>query len=325
MQASKMKNTKKIDVKYLKLLTEACEKYRDIDVIRKSKDVDVMGENPFSSNANNDHKCSNELTVLKTNHDSERKESHKTDRNNDKNVMKLRNERKNRKIYKMKLFLPDEDEYIKNAITNDDYKVGHIAKVLDRETDSIIWRIKKLRATGTSRRRYKHFELKEDCVLIDAAFEDFKIHKDIETTTIPNVEDLAVLLKRETNSVRFRWEKQLRVWLSRYYKKTLNLEIRPMLANILADNFHSIPEIDWRFVINYPEFSGHTDKSLRTVFYAHILPNAARRLRIEKFDLTLKQIAGDAEKNYVSSKIPKKVERRQKEIIEYFETINSLC
>merc|ERR1712079_599282 len=83
----------------------------------------------------------------------------------------------------------------------------------------------------------------------------------------------------------------------RHYNKTLNLEIRPMLARVLADNFSSISSIEWGRVLHHREFSGHTDKTLRTVFYSMILPNAARRLGIGKFELSLEQIAGDAEAN----------------------------
>ena len=105
----------------------------------------------------------------------------------------------------------------------------------------------------------------------------------------------------------------------RHYNKTLNLEIRPMLARVLADNFSSISSIEWGRVLHHREFSGHTDKTLRTVFYSMILPNAARRLGIGKFELTLEQIAGDAEANYKGSTVSKRVERRQREVLEYFE------
>ena len=92
-----------------------------------------------------------------------------------------------------------------------------------------------------------------------------------------------------------------------------------MLARVLADNFSSISSIEWSRVLHHREFSGHTDKTLRTVFYSMILPNAARRLGIGKFELSLEQIAGDAEANYKGSTVSKRVERRQREVLEYFE------
>ena len=45
-----------------------------------------------------------------------------------------------------------------------------------------------------------------------------------------------------------------------------------------------------------------------------------KRLNIDKFELTL-EIAGDAESNYRTSEVSKKVEKRQRDIIYYFETL----
>ena len=63
--------------------------------------------------------------------------------------------------------------------------------------------------------------------------------------------DLAASFRRNKDSVRLRWEVRLKVWLKSYYTKTLNLDIKVMLANILADNFEDIDSIDWNFVISF--------------------------------------------------------------------------
>ena len=36
-----------------------------------------------------------------------------------------------------------------------------------------------------------------------------------------------------------------------------------MIANLLANHFQSYEDIDWKFVVTFPEFSGHTEGSLR--------------------------------------------------------------
>ena len=82
-----------------------------------------------------------------------------------------------------------------------------------------------------------------------------------------------------------------------------------MLANVLAENFSSIENIDWKWVSKYPEFSGFTIPLLRVEFYAKLLTSASRRLKIDKFDLTLKQISEDAEATYKHLKVNKKVEQ----------------
>ena len=233
-------------------------------------------------------------------------------------------ERKNRKFYKMKRFSPDEDEVLLNAMQTQtgDVKFVEIAKKMGRNRSSVKTRFLKLKSTGSSKKTHRSFHFEEDCVLIDAAIQDLRIRKSLETTNIPDVEHVAASFNREVLTTRYRWENQLRHWLLRYYNKTLNLEIRPMLTNVLAENFSSIEEIDWMLVSKYPEFSGFNEQSLRTAFYTTVLPNASRRLKIDKFDLTLKQISKDAEvfyKQTYNNTRNKKLEQRKRDVIEYFE------
>ena len=93
-----------------------------------------------------------------------------------------------------------------------------------------------------------------------------------------------------------------------------------MLANVIADNFDSMDNIDWKMLLKYPEFSGNTETSLRTVFFSNLLKNAAKRMKVDQFDLTLRQIAEDAEAHYQHPTIFKHIEQRKKEVIEYFES-----
>ena len=114
----------------------------------------------------------------------------------------------------------------------------------------------------------------------------------------------------------------LKVWLLSYYSKTLNLDVRIMLANILADNFDSVSSIDWEQVSHYKEFSGHTERSLRHLFFSNITKSASKHLNVVKSQLTLRQVAEFAEVFYREDKVrkvSKNVQTRQIQIIEYFE------
>ena len=71
----------------------------------------------------------------------------------------------------------------------------------------------------------------------------------------------------------------------------------------------------------YPEFSGFTVPLLKRELFSKLLPGASRRLKIDKFDLTLKQISEDAEATYKHLKVNKKVEQRKRDVIEYFEKL----
>ena len=194
-----------------------------------------------------------------------------------------------------------------------------IAKKLNRNYDSVRTRIEKLKATGTSKKYLKNFDYIEDCKIIDAAIKNLSQSQSLEKTVIPDLKTLAASLNRSKTSINSRWHRKLRVWLLRYFNKTLDLEIRPMLAKLLADNFDSIAEIDWKSIAKYPEFAGYTEASLRTFFFSSLSQKAARRLNIDTFDITLKQIAEDAEANYNHPRIIKKTEQRKRDIIEYFE------
>ena len=195
-----------VNIKYVELLNKTYDKYKNVDFVHSK--VSKEEQDRLQSIVNDDDSDSPHRNILQSREVKEGKSVQKSSKA----------ERKNRRCYKIKLFLPEEDKIIKLALDKGDINVGKIAKKLNRERDSIIWRIKKLETTGTSRRRYKHFEFNEDCVLIDAALNSLGKEKcpRLETATIPDVEQVAASLKREMNSVRFRWEKRLRVWILRY-------------------------------------------------------------------------------------------------------------
>merc|ERR1711868_268860 len=104
----------------------------------------------------------------------------------------------------------------------------------------------------------------------------------------------------------------LKVWLLSYYQKTLNLEIRPMLINVLAENFDSIRDIDRDWVRKIPEFSGYTPVSLKRVFFNRILFIMARRLKLNRTEMTLQTIAETAKDFKFTSIISDNVRDRQR-------------
>ena len=172
------------------------------------------------------------------------------------------------------------------------------------------------RAGGTT--KLAEFSLEEDMIIIDCAMNDLLTGKLLKETKILNVSHIAESLKRHHTSVQNRWESTIRTWLLQYYAKTLNFEIRPMLAKVLADNFESVKTVNWASVLEYPEFSGHTAKSLRSAF--HYLERVLnKRLDVKISDLSLKQISVFAQENYKPRKVFKKTEKRQQELIAYFE------
>jgi len=160
-------------------------------------------------------------------------------------------------------------------------------------------------------------------MIMDVALESFRECKSLRDTNINSDKraQIALSLNRTKSHIYERWDKHLKVWLLGYYTKTLNLDVRQMLANVLAEKFDKFEDVDWTSLATYPEFSGHTATSLQFLFTGHLSNNAARHLDVDHTTLTLKQIAEDAQTSYDSSKtvVSKNVQIRQEKIIAYFE------
>ena len=229
--------------------------------------------------------------------------------------------------YVSKAFVENEDEILRRAIREGkDGDIMTLAKTLNRDYASVRDRIVKLK-TGVSSRVHKSFTLEEDQVILDAALEHFQQVQSIKETNLLNLREISDRLKRNTKSVRYRWENMLKVWLLGYYSKTLNLDVRIMLGNILADNFDSVSTIDWEQVSHYKEFSGHTDRSLRMLFFSNLAASASLNLNVIKSQLTLRQVAEFAEVHYRGDnvmKVSQNLQTRQMQIIEYFEKIKAM-
>ena len=98
-----------------------------------------------------------------------------------------------------------------------------------------------------------------------------------------------------------------------------------MLSNFIADNFESEGSINWNYVLTaVPEFSGHTITSLRYLFASVIKNHASKKLNTPIEKLSLKQIAAFADENYKQRKLRKTIEKRQHDLIEYFESLVKL-
>ena len=94
-----------------------------------------------------------------------------------------------------------------------------------------------------------------------------------------------------------------------------------MLANVIADNFDSFESIDWTWIVsNFPEFSGHSEISLRYFYFNKMAQKATRYFKKERINLTIKDIQYDVEHNKTYKPPSKKVEKRQKDLMEYFES-----
>ena len=228
-----------------------------------------------------------------------------------------------RKCHTNNSFKPEEDQILLEAIrSGEELDFTKLAKKMNRNSGSVLNRVNKLKFTGVSTTSQKSYTINEDLRIIDLAVKNLQKFSKLDDDLLRDCEDLAVGLRRKTESVRYRWVYQLLVWLKSYYEKTLNLDIRIMLANVVADNFENIDSIDWNFVISFKEFSAYTILSIKSQFFSVILRTARRLNNGEKTDLTLRDIATFASTAYSkenAKKISASILVRQREVIEYFE------
>jgi len=195
-----------------------------------------------------------------------------------------------------------------------------IGKRMNRSESSLFHRLKRLKS-GILINKQGAFTLLDDQILVDAAIENLKEVKLLRKTTIANRDEVAKKLGRNKYTLISRWYYRLKPWILSYYEKTLNLDIRLILATVIAENFKTIYEIDWEQILERSEFSGHTVGSLRYVFL-RMLHLAADHLHLPSDEVTLKQVADDAKHTYTLGRarnISETTKKRQMEVIDYFE------
>merc|ERR1712126_646490 len=101
----------------------------------------------------------------------------------------------------------------------------------------------------------------------------------------------------------------------------LNQEIRPMLANLVADNYATVDCIEWDKIVQHSEFLGHTEFTLSGVFFGAVMRSAESHYCKSRRDLTLKEIADYANEAYKHSNVSEAKKRRQLGVISHFERL----
>ena len=105
--------------------------------------------------------------------------------------------------------------------------------------------MKKLELSGgllTSGRSRSIITFEEDLTIIESVLQNVQQFSKLDDMSLSFEEttDIAVSLGRTRGSVTERWESRFKSWIKGHYAKTFNLEIRAMLADVLANNFENI-------------------------------------------------------------------------------------
>jgi len=217
---------------------------------------------------------------------------------------------------------PREDSIIlrKMKEMGDDLNMKELAEELGRPIGTVEWRVKKLKS-GDSSRHTKLFSLAEDEAILEKVLPGLQTNK-LHKLVLPNdgsLNEFAAALGRPNKgpSIALRWVRFLQPWIMQHYAGTLNLDIRMMLVNHLAETYENRESIDWDAVADKSEFAGNTASKLKFTFLI-TLAKATRSLDTE---ISWEQIQ-DRCKEYISQtkrRNSKKAEIRRFQVIRYFE------
>ena len=143
-------------------------------------------------------------------------------------------------------FTEEEDERIIKAIKESRGKKLMISKLcqeINRPYHSTRDRVRKLR-NESSKRNTRRFTIVEDKIILDEVLQYIDQEK-LREIPLPNPQKLSHLLKRRETSLKSRWQYYLKPMLLKYYSKTLNLDIRQMLVNHIAQKYSSLDRTWW--------------------------------------------------------------------------------
>ena len=197
---------------------------------------------------------------------------------------------------RVKKFTQEEDEVIREAIAKLE-KVGApdcaaLASRLNRGFRSIQARIESLRINqGVHRRRSYSFT--EDCLILDNLIIPRLKREKLSQILLSNCHfvELASDLNRRLQSVRHRWEGSIHPCLLQYYAGTLNMEVEKMLANFIADTYDNFSEINWPEVAARADFAGHTEQSLKNMYFQDLLCSTRKQLGAQGDDVGVQEVA----------------------------------
>eukprot|EP00092_Neocalanus_flemingeri_P036692 GFUD01039947.1.p1 GENE.GFUD01039947.1~~GFUD01039947.1.p1 ORF type:complete len:618 (+),score=168.57 GFUD01039947.1:78-1931(+) len=223
---------------------------------------------------------------------------------------------------KRTLFTPEEDLIVLEAIEKfgDKININKLAKQLNRGYTGIKRRIEKLKSKKLSTGR-RGFTLIEDLTIMDAVLIQLP-GRSLEMIDLSHTEwnCIAASLDRDKSCLDQRWKYFLKPWLLQFFSGTLNLDIRRMLANYLAEHYEDIDSVDWYSVAGKPKFAGNTIDGLKRLFFASLLQQTKQGFSANQ-EVTLKDVAdytnakfNDGGSNYITTKALK----RQTEVIDYF-------
>ena len=224
-------------------------------------------------------------------------------------------------------FTPQEDEIIRSAMneaeaSDQTVDLNALGRKIKRSSKCVYNRIAKLCRIQPLIKNNPFSLVEDQCILETLVVPRLASEKLSEVYFRQNDSDVCDLSKqwnRGTTSVRNRWLNILQPMLLQHYSGTLNLRVERMLVNRISENCTDFNQIDWTDVAARSEFAGHTERSLRHMYFSI---SKQTRTRLQKRELSPQNIAQFCEEVYGEGGGKLTVSsiklQRQREVIAFF-------
>ena len=323
------KTTRTISSKYVHLLSKCYRKYKNLSFVDTKLNPLALTYNKeikkviLEQTNRNEKRCRSSFPgeLLKTEEEIRVKSSNV--RRKKKIVVSSSCKKKLHSINyqrEINFFTVEEDEKIIKAINDSKGRKLMISKLcqeINRPYHSTRDRVRKLR-NESSKRNARRFTIIEDKIILDEVLQ-YIDQENLREIPLPNPQKLSHLLKRRETSLKSRWQYYLKPMLLQFYSKTLNLDIRQMLVNYIAQKYKSLDLVDWEEVIKVPEFSGHTDSSVKYQYF--LLYHILRQRKVIGKESTLVDVAKAANEYFTDTKrrYSQAIMEHKTAVITYFE------
>ena len=102
--------------------------------------------------------------------------------------------------------------------------------------------------------------------------------------------------------MRNRWQGSIQPCLLKFYAGTLNLQVERLLAEHIDETYTDFSEIDWPMVATQPDFAGHTDSSLKNIYFQVLMKTTKKGLE-RKSNVSVADIANYTKENKPARRI----------------------
>ena len=139
----------------------------------------------------------------------------------------------------------------------------------------------------------------------------------------PSFLSMAQDLGRTVFNVARHWEEYIKPLLLQHHAGTVNFDVKRILVNhLLEKNLTYMQDISWSDLLTFPQFAGHTKRSLSRAFNDLII-STQRKNQCKREEVTIEKVAEFVNDRYNphKSKTVSQFASQRKEIVNYYKSL----